>query len=206
MNKKEMLSAKTLTRVALLLALIIVLQVFASAIKIGTTPLSFVLVPIVLGGMLFGAGVAAFLGFAFGVVVLLGGILGTDPFTAILFKDHPVLTSLLCLGKGTACGAASAWVFAFMKKKAPKTGVFLASATAPIVNTGVFIGMALLMSGTLKANFVADGTSVIYFLVIVCAGVNFLVELAINMVCASGLYTLISAIDKSLKGPAGGRK
>ena len=61
------------------------------------------------GGLLFGAWVGAFLGFAFGVVVLLGGILGTDPFTAILFKDHPVLTSLLCLGKGAACGAASAW-------------------------------------------------------------------------------------------------
>ena len=58
-----------ITRLAILLALVIVLQIFGSYIRIGTVNLSLVLIPVVLGGMLLGP----LAGTVFGTPVLDGG-------------------------------------------------------------------------------------------------------------------------------------
>ncbi len=196
MNKKSV-SAKRITGIAVLLALVIVLQMLGGYFKIGATSLSFVLVPIVLGGMLYGAWVGAFLGFAFGFVTWIYGVTGADPFTAILFEAQPFATTLLCLGKGTAAGLAAGLTYSYIAKKNKQVGVFAAAATAPIVNTGLFIaGSLLLLKETLMANFVAEGSTIVYFLFIVCAGVNFLVELAINLIFAPTLYRVIGVLEK----------
>lgn len=196
MNKKSV-SARRITGIAVLLALVIVLQMLGGYFKIGATSLSFVLVPIVLGGMLYGAWVGAFLGFAFGFITWMYGVTGADPFTAILFEAQPFATTLLCLGKGTAAGLAAGFSYQYLVKKNKQVGVFTAAATAPIVNTGLFIaGSLLLLKKTLVANFVAEGSTVVYFLFIVCAGVNFLVELAINLIFAPTLYRVIGVLEK----------
>lgn len=196
-ERKKFFSAKNLTGIAILLALVVVLQVWGSYIRIGATPLSFVLVPIVLGGMLFGPLAGGFLGFAFGAIVLIYGVAGLDGFTAILFNDHPVWTALLCLGKGTAAGVSAGLIFRAVGKKSTRAGAFAAAASAPIVNTGLFIlGALLFLRDTLSANFASGGSTVIYFLIIGCAGVNFLVEFAINLVCAPALYTMVRAVSK----------
>lgn len=194
--EKKFFSAKNVATLAVLLALVVVLQLFGSYIRIGATPLSFVLVPIVLGAILLGPSAGAFLGFSFGLVVLICGIAGLDTFTAILFDDHPVITSLVCLVKGTAAGVFAGLLYRLVAKKSSYAGIFAASAIAPIANTGLFILGALLMSDTLSANFVADGSTVIYFLVIGCAGVNFLIELAINLICSPALYTVLRVASK----------
>ncbi|MBQ8320528.1 MAG: ECF transporter S component [Clostridia bacterium] len=196
MRKENFFSARRVAGMGILLALVIVLQVFGGYIKIGTTPLSFVLVPIVLGAILFGPTVGGFLGFAFGLIVLLYGVFGLDGFTMVLFNDHPIWTSILCLGKGTAAGVIAGLVYKIVAKKNGYAATFVAAATAPLVNTGLFILGALLMSDTLSANFVADGTTVIYFLVIVCAGINFLIELAINLICSPAIYTVLRVASK----------
>ena len=196
MGKKSFFSAKNITGIAVLLALVIFLQTVLGAIKVGATSFSLVLVPIVLGGLLFGMGTGAFLGFAFGLITLIYGVTGADPFTAILFNDHPLLTALTCLGKGTAAGFCGGLVYKLLHGKNELLGVFFASAIVPIVNTGLFIVGALLMSDTLSANFVADGMTVTYFLIIVCAGVNFLVEFAINLLAAPAIHRTIGVIRK----------
>ncbi len=199
MNKQRFFSAKNLTAIAVLLALVIVLQIFGGYFKIGATSLSFVLVPIVLGGILYGVWVGGILGFAFGVVVLLQGIIGVDGFTLILFQDHPVFTSLLCLVKGTAAGLLSGLCYHFIAKKNTYVGVFVAAAVAPIVNTGLFIlGSLAFLQDTLQANFI-NGETVVYFLIIGCAGINFLVELAINLITAPAVHTVRRVIKKERK-------
>ena len=66
------------------------------------------------------------------------------------------------------------------------------------MNTGLFIvGSLCFLQDSLQANFIA-GESVIYFLVITCAGVNFLVELAINLVVAPGLHTVYKVLGKRI--------
>ena len=133
-----------------------------------------------------------------GIIVLVYGITGADPFTSILFTDHPILTSILCLGKGTVAGFASGITYKLISEKNPFIGVFVASAIAPIINTGLFILGALFMADTFSANFLTDGISLIYYLVIVCAGVNFLVELSINLILAPTLSTVVKVVEKQL--------
>ena len=199
MKKSNFFSAKRITGLAVLLALVIVLQLFGGYIRIGATPLSFVLVPIVLAGILYGPTAGGLLGLAFGIVVLLQGVLGVDGFTMILFNDHPVYTALLCLVKGGAAGLLSGLIYKLVAKKNNYVGVFAAAVTAPIVNTGLFIlGALCFLQDTLKANFI-DGTSVIYFLIIGCAGINFLVELAINLLASPSVYRVLGIIKGKRK-------
>ncbi len=197
--EKKFFSARNVTGLSVLIALVVVLQIWGSNVKIGPTSLNFVLIPVVLGAVVFGPLAGGFLGFVSGLIILIYGIAGADPFTAVLFADHPFLTSAVCLVKGIACGAAAGWAFRLIAKKYPYAGVFTAAAIAPIVNTGLFILGALFMSDTLSANFVADGSSVFYFLVIGVSGVNFLLELGLNLVFAPALYRVIRAVTKNRK-------
>ena len=200
MGKATSLSAKKITGLAVLLALVIVLQFIGGYLKIGATSLSFVLVPIVLGGVLYGAYAGAFLGFAFGFITLMFGVTGADYFTAVLFESKPFFTALLCLVKGTAAGFLAGFIYTLFQKKNAYVALFMAAAIAPIVNTGLFIfGSFTLLHDVLSANFVADGSTLVYFLFITCAGINFLVELAINLVAAPTLHRVIEVIGVNKK-------
>ena len=55
------------------------------------------------------------------------------------------------------------------------------------------------MSDTLSANFVADGTTVLYFLIIGCAGVNFLFEFALNLIVAPAIARIVAVLQKRLE-------
>ncbi|MCD8286874.1 MAG: ECF transporter S component [Clostridia bacterium] len=195
---RKYFTARNITFFAILAALVVVLQVWGGSIHIGATSLSFVLVPIVLGGMILGPGAGALLGFVFGIIVLIYGITGADPFTFVLFSDKPVWTIVLCLVKGTAAGAVSGLLYKVIAKRNKYAASFVAAASAPIVNTGLFILGALCMSGTIAANFVADGETVIYFLVIGCAGINFIIELAINLVLAPALHSVVGIVERRI--------
>lgn len=192
-NDKIGLSSYYVAVTAALLAMVVLLQGILGAVKIGAVSFTFVLVPIVLGATIVGVKEGAFLGFAFGVITLVMGIVGADGFTNILFNAHPVLTTLTCLIKGTAAGAAAGLVFKPFKGKNELLGEFLAAFTAPTVNTALFIVGALTMYDTIAE---IGGTNVIYFLFIGCAGVNYIVETAFNLVCAPALLRVLNAVKK----------
>ncbi len=195
-EKSKFFTSENIAVLGILAAFVVVLQIFGSYFKIGAVQFSFVLVPIVLGSILTGAIGGAILGFLFGLITLIMGIVGVDQFTFILFSDHPFLTILTCIVKATAAGYLSGLIYSLVSKKNKTAAVFSAAAIAPIANTSLFIIGALFMSDTLTANFVQSGTSVMYFLIIGCAGVNFLVELAINLLFAPTIYRIIKVVKK----------
>ena len=202
MDQRKYFSAQRITGLAILLALVIVLQVFGSYFKIGATSLSFVLVPIVLAGILYGAIAGGIVGFAFGIVVLIQGAMGVDAFTLILLEDHLVFTILLCVVKGTAAGVVSGLLYKWIAKKNKYVAVFAAAAAAPIVNTGLFILGSLCFLQDSLAPMAAGyegGKTVIYFLIIGCAGINFLVEFAINLVLSPSIHTVCRIVGKRTK-------
>ena len=196
MEEKSFFTAKNVTILGVLTAIIVVLQIFGSYFRIGTISLSFVLVPIVIGGILTGVIGGTILGFIFGVITLVMGIVGADQFTFILFSDHPFLTILTCVIKGSAAGCMSGFVYKLLKDKNLTLSTFAASAVAPIVNTGLFIVGAFCMADTLNSNFVAENSNVVYFIFIGCAGINFLIELAINLVLAPSVCKIIKAVKR----------
>ena len=198
-NKKRFTTLQ-MVELAILTAIVLVLQLTGTAIKLTAlgTSISLVLIPIVLGGVLLGPAAGAWLGGVFGCVTYLMGVFGMDAFTFVLFAEHPLLTALVCFGKGIAAGLFAGWVYRLLCKKNNTVAMFAAAAVAPITNTGLFILGALLMSDTLSANFVADGSTVLYFLVIVCAGVNFLFELALNLIVTPSISSVAQTVKKRM--------
>lgn len=181
---------------AILIALTAALQIAGSFIKpIGPTSLSFVLIPIVVGGMLLGVRGGAVLGATFGMVTIIMGFTGMDAFTSYLITYSPsnaVITCAVCMVKAVAAGAVSALVHGALKKKWPFASTVIAAVTAPIVNTGIFMLGATLM---LKPLAELAG-NVIYFLFVTILVFNFLVELAINVVAAPAIYRIWQVVGK----------
>ncbi len=197
---KKGFSARNLAYFAVLLALVIVLQCCGGFFRIGATSLSFVLVPIVLGGILLGWIAGALLGFAFGFIVLMYGVAGADVFTAALLADSPAMTVIICLVKGVAAGVVPALLYKLIARKNTFVAAIVASLSAPIMNTGLFIVGCLIISGTIaKVAEIGSMNEVVYFLFIGCAGWNFIIEFAINLVLAPAIHRVVLVAEKSIK-------
>ena len=188
-----------MAELALLTAAVLILQLAGVAIRLPFlgTPVSLVLVPIALGAMLLGPLAGAWLGFVFGMVVfIVCGVMATDPFTAMLFADHPIFTALTCLVKSTLAGFLCGVSYRALQKKRPLLATFAAAAIAPVVNTGVFILGCVTMMGTVEGIAVSLGQSFLYFVIIGCAGLNFIFELILNMALSPALYRVTGILVK----------
>lgn len=195
-EKRTFFTPRNIAWFAVLLALTVVLQIWGGAVKIGGVSLNLSLIPIVLAAIMLGAFAGALMGLACGVVILIYVVMGTEPLSLLMFQDHPFITVALILVKTTAAGFVSGLIYKAFMKKHPYAGTFVASAAAPVVNTGLYILGALLMSDTIAASGFADGMSVLYFLVVVAAGVNFLLELAVNLVASPAVFTVVKTVKR----------
>ena len=92
---KRRMPTGTLVLAAVLTALVIILQFMGTFIRFGPFAISLVLIPIVIGAATCGVKVGVWLGFVFGVVVLLSGSYFMPAYTL-----HPILIGLLS-GLGT---------------------------------------------------------------------------------------------------------
>ena len=198
MATKNFDKIKNLVLTASFMAITAFLQLFASSFTVGTVSFSIVLVPIVICGILCGKMGGFLTGLTFGVITMIGGITGGDIFTATLMQSGTrgfILTTLICLVKASMAGLLAAIVYKAFANKNKYLATFCAAATAPIVNTGLFILGMFTMTDILSDAF-TNGGSVIYFLFIVCAGVNFIIELLVNLIFAPAIYHLIKAVSK----------
>lgn len=192
-------STRYMVTLAILTALVVVLQLWGSAIPMpGSTSLSLVLIPIVIGGLVLGVKAGAFLGFVFGLFVFVWcGVLGYDPFTAFLFANKPVMTGLICIVKGTAAGLVPPVVHRALRKRLPFGSVVIASALAPICNTGIFLLGMLIIVKTLEA-YLAGAMTVGYFFGAIIL-VNFAIEFVFNLILSPAIYRVMSAVEKQQK-------
>lgn len=202
-QKKKFFSARNITFLAVLVALVVVLQLFGGFIKIGTTPISLVLVPIILGGMMFGIWVGLGLGLLFGFMVIMTALAGYDVFTLALLQINPAMTVILCLLKGGLAGFVSAILFKVIKNKNQYVAVFVSAIAAPIVNTGIFVIGGFIIVDTISEVFNSfgvdlTGISPVYIIFVLCVGVNFFIELAVDIVCAPALYTVDRVVEKQI--------
>ncbi|MGN1090732.1 MAG: ECF transporter S component [Huintestinicola sp.] len=182
---------KTLVGVGILTAVVIVLQALAIAIRFGPFSITLVLVPIVVGAALYGYKAGAWLGFVFGVVVLF-----TDAgaFLAISVPG----TVITCVLKGALAGVAAGVVYKLLEKKNQWAAVIGAAVVAPVVNTGVFLlGCVVFFLSTITewahgAGFESVGA----YMIIGFVGVNFVVELAVNLALSTAIVRILNVIQK----------
>ena len=193
-NKKKI---QSIVVTAILAAVIIVLQSFASAIHIGPFTITLSLVPIILGAVLYGALQGAILGAVFGAVVCFAVITGADAGGYLMFQELPVITLVLCVLKSTVAGYL-AGVVAKLFKAEKYAGVVAAAIVAPVCNTGILsVGMFLFYKELVTGWAIGAGyESALLYIILGVVGVNFLVELAINIVLAPVIVRIISITKK----------
>lgn len=171
-------------------AIIVALQMLASAIKFGPFSITLVLAPIVIGAALYGIGAGAWLGLTFGVTVLISGD------AAAFLTINPIGTVLTVIAKGMVAGIVAAVIYKAIEKKNKTVAVVVAGIACPIVNTGIFlIGCYLFFREWLIAVF---GTTGFATVITGLVSVNFAVELGINMLLASVIVRIIDLGKKQL--------
>lgn len=182
------MKTKQMVGIGLFTAIVVVLQLLAVGLRaLGMFSLSLVLVPIVVGAAMYGWKAGGILGFAFGAAVLLSG-------DAASFMAVDVLgTIVTVLVKGTACGLAAGAVYKLLEKGNRYVAVFAAAFICPVVNTGVFLlGCLLFFMPTITQWGASLGFSNVgAYMIFGLTGVNFLIELATNLVLAPVITRLI---------------
>lgn len=196
MNSERFFCTKNIVYLAILTTLLVVLNLLSTVFKI-ITSINLTLIPIVLGALLLGIRGGLILGVISGLMTFIFGVTGVDAFTNFLFTQHPILTFLTCTVKITAAGVLGGLVYKVLQNKNKHLATFVASAVVPIVNTGIFILGALTMYDTFSVLASGEGVEVMYYLIIVCAGLNFLIELAINLLVAPAIYTVVGVLEKN---------
>lgn len=181
-------TTKKIVGLGLFTAIVVVLQVLAVVIRpSGVFNISLVLVPIVVGAAMYGYKAGAWLGFVFGVVVLI-----TDA-SAFLAVSVPG-TVVTCILKGALAGLVSGLVYSAIEKKNRILAVFVSAIVCPIVNTGVFLlGCMIFFMDTINAWSQAAGyANAGAYMILGLVGVNFLIEMAVNIVLSSVIVKIIS--------------
>ena len=174
-----------LVQIAFLTAIVIALQMIGAVIRFGTFSVSLVLVPIVIGAILHGPFVGAWLGLVFGAVVLLSG--DAAPFYAL----SPAGTIIIVLLKGTLAGFCSGLVYRALKNWHKYPAVLLSAITCPIVNTGIFLIGCLTIFKPYLSQFGKDEfTSPLIFVITAFIGMNFVFELLLNVILAPVIVRL----------------
>ena len=192
---------RIITGMAMMTAIVAALELFAGfiGIKFGTFNITLSLAPIIVGSALYGWKAGAWLGFVFGFITCF------EPSTASFMTINPPATIAICIIKGTAAGLLGGVVYTAIEKRFEKKNRYAAVVTAgvvtPLVNTGIFlIGAALFFLDTLRAWGEGFGFSDVFvYMIVGLVGLNFPIELAINMVLSYGIVRIIDTVKKQSK-------
>ena len=142
-----MKNTKTLTRVALLVAIELVMKLVGlGSVPVGPLYMSFLTLPIAVGAITMGPAVGALLGGVFGAVSFYDAITGASAMTGALFQVSPVNTFILCVGMRVLMGLCVGLIFNAIKRfDKPGTWSYIVSAMcAPALNTLFFMGYIVL--------------------------------------------------------------
>lgn len=191
-ESKSMKKTEVLVGMAIFTALVVVLQQMAGVIRIGPFSPSLVLIPMVIGAAVYGAKAGAWLGLVFGVVVLIGCITGTDVGGNAMWVFNPAVTALICIGKGAAAGLLSGLTFRALQHKNQILATVAAAVVCPVVNTGLFCIGAVAVFRPLLEQW-SGGTDLVTYVFMGLIGLNFLVEVGINVVLSPVVVRILHA-------------
>ncbi len=175
---------------AILAAAVIVLQLVAGYIKLGPASITLTLAPIIVGGALYGKKMGAFLGFIFAFAVLI------EPGTGAFYALNWWATIIIVLSKGIISAFVASWVYEVVSKKNGLVAVILSGIVLPVLNTGIFVvGSYFFFGPVFNPSGDLSGFSLLSVIAVGIA-LNFIVELGVNLLLATGITTVIKAVKK----------
>lgn len=183
------MQTKNLVGIGLFTAIVVILQLLGTPLKLGMFAGAIALLPIVIGAALYGWKAGVWLGFAFGCTVLLSG--DAAPFLAISIPG----TILTVLAKGSACGAVAGLTHKALEKTNKTLAAYAAAILAPVANTGIFaLGCYLFFYqelATWNAGIPTPHANTTAYIFLTLCGVNFLTELGLSILLAPVITRLI---------------
>jgi len=187
MNESKKFNTQKLVLLAIFTAIVILLQFFGSFIRFGQFSISLVLMPIAVGAALMGSLTGVWLGFVFGMVVLISG--DANPFLML----NPAATILVVLLKGMLAGLAAGFVYKLLKNRNKTVAAIAAAVVCPVINTGTFIiGCYLFFLPALTQWGMQDNAaSVTEYIFLGLIGANFLLEAGVNLILSPAIVRLI---------------
>ena len=198
MTKQQSLTmgkTQRMVGLAIFTAIIIVLQLVSTFIKFGPFSITLAMIPIVVGAAVYGAGVGRLSGRRIqrcGSHLLRYG--SRSPAASVVWNANPFLCIVVCMAKGIAAGPRGRyWFTASSLPKSVLGGTVAAAVLSPIVNTGIFyLGLALFFRPVLLSW--TGETDVLYNIIVGLLGVNFLVELGVNVVLSPIVVRILKAV------------
>lgn len=182
---------------AILAALVVVVQLICTFVKFGPFSITLALAPMLVGAALYGRKMGAILGAVLGTFILITGFLAWDGgFILMMFDANPIALVLVCILKTTVAGYVSGLIYEKLEKKNLAAAVITSGIACPLVNTGLFV-VALVIFFNPMFLAMAGGKNLLIYIITGLTGVNFLVELGVNLVLSTGITTVIKAVKKS---------
>ena len=179
---------KQMVGIALLMAVVVVLQLLGSFIKFGPVEVSLVLLPIVIGAAVYGPVAGAILGATFGAVVL------AQPGTVFFYDMSVFGTVFVVMVKGALSGWLAGLTYKALTKKSPMLAVILCAIVCPVVNTGIFFLGCMTF---FYEDLALMGENVALLVITSFIGLNFVAELLVNVLCCPVIVRLLHVLKIS---------
>ena len=188
-TRRGSLDTKRMVYLAILTAVVFLLQYVSLFMRFATFSLTFVLVPMVIGVALCGKWAGAWLGFVFGLAVFATG----DAAFFLAFDVFGTIVTVMV--KGILAGLGAGLVYHFTRKLGEQVAVLIAAISAPIINTGVFVlGCYVFFYDDIAV--LAGSGNIFPFIVTAFVGINFLIELGVNLLLSPCILRLINIKKK----------
>ena len=161
------------------LAAIVVLMAFTPIgyLRLGAVEMTFIMIPVAVGAISLGEKSGAFLGLVFGISSFIQ-CFGMSPFGAALLQINPIFTFIMCLVPRVLMGYLCGIIYKALCKVKKGIAVVVASFSAPVINTALFMSSLILFFG--KTDYIMGmraGTENIWAFMIAFVGLNGLLEI-----------------------------
>jgi uncharacterized membrane protein len=192
MKSNNSVDTKRLTLMAVLTAIVAILAYLGGFIKIGgLASISLTLIPVVIGSALCGPFAGAWLGFISGVVFFATADAGF--WLSISIPG----TIIIVLIKGILAGFFAGLAYKLLEKVNRYLAVIVSAIVCPVVNTGIFLlGCRMFFWDTVLAGAQGEGMGAIGYLIVFFVGLNFILELLVNMILSPTILKIINIRKK----------
>lgn len=173
---------QTWVRLALLVAIEVAMRLLGlGKVPVGPLNMSFLTLPIAVGGICMGPVAGLVLGAVFGAFSLYDAVSGAGGMTAAFFQYSPVHTVILTVGMRMLMGLCCGLIYKGLRKADAKGHIsyFVGAISAPLLNTLFFMGYIVLVfygTETVQSIVAAKGAANPLMFVVLLVGIQGLAE------------------------------
>ena len=200
MSKMNHSSIRTLTTLAILIAVILVMS-FTPLGYIKTLGLEITLlhIPVIVGAALTGPVGGMVLGAVFGLTSFFQ-CFGMSWFGTTLFSISPVATFVVCVVPRVLLGLIAALLYRAFEKPAGKWGATLTGAISTVCHTALFMGLLSLFfyrTSFIQGIVESLGTANVFAFILAFVGLQGLLEIVLAALVAGALLPVLKKVRRA---------